>query len=309
MQNIRGETMRGNHMNLYVAMMILLLPALAVGEEQQIRFKHDRSLYADDKGGGLSQPEGIACSKNRLVAADTGNGRLVLYSIVDGELRGGKEIRLPQVVYPIRVVMNTKGDLYALDERQRKIARLSPDGAFQQYVDLSAGPTTGIVVPVGISLDGKDNLYVLDIGGGRVMVFGDDGKYQRQVDLPKEYGFITDLATNEKGTIFLIDSVSGVVYSTAKDPAVFTPITEKLKDDMKFATNIVADDKGFLFISDQNGGGIIVISQSGTIRRLFSMGWKEGTLRYPSQLCINTDGDLFVADRANSRIQRFVPLK
>lgn len=297
-------------MNRYIAMMILLLlPAHAFGAELQVRFKHDRSLYADDKGGGLNQPDGVACSKNRLVVADSGNGRLVQYSIVDGELRGGKEIRLPQVVYPIRVAMNSKGDIYVLDERQRKIARLSPEGAFQQYVDLSAGSTTGIVFPVGISLDGKDNLSVLDIGGGRVMVFGDDGKFQRQVDLPKEYGFITDLATNEKGTIFLIDSVSGVVYSTAKDPAAFTPFTEKLKDELKFAAAIAADDKGLLFISDQNGGGIVVVLPDGTTRRLFSMGWKEGALRYPSQLCINTDGDLFVTDRANSRIQRFIPLK
>jgi sugar lactone lactonase YvrE len=297
-------------MNRYVALMILLLlPVHAFGAEQQIRFKHDRSLYADEKGGNLNQPEGVACNNNRVAAADTGNGRLVLYSIVDGELRGGKEILLPQVVYPVRVAMNSKADLYVLDERQRKVARLTAEGVFQQYVDLSGGPTAGMVVPVGISLDGNDNLYVLDIGGARVMIFGDDGKFQRQIALPKEYGFITDLAANAMGRVFLIDSVRAKVYSNAKDQAVFAPITETLKDDLKFAANIAADDKGLLFISDQNGGGVVVVSQDGTIRRLFSMGWKEGTLRYPSQLCANTNGDLYVADRANSRIQRFTPLK
>ncbi|MCK9419663.1 MAG: NHL repeat-containing protein [Nitrospirae bacterium] len=294
----------------YAALMILLLlPMHAFGEEQQIRFKHDRSLYADDKGGGLNQPEGVACSKNRLVVADSGNGRLVLYSIVDGEPRGGTEIRLPQVVYPARVAMNTKGDLYVLDARQRKIARLTAEGVFQHYVDLASGPTVAMVVPAGLSLDGNDNLYVLDIGGGRIMVFGDDGKFQRQISLPKEYGFITDLAVDAKGTIFLIDSVSAIVYSNAKAPAVFAPITATLKDDLKFASNIVVDNKGLLFISDQNGGGVLAVNQDGTSRRLFSLGWKEGMLRYPSQLCINPDGDLYVADRANSRIQQFTPLK
>ncbi len=294
----------------YAALMILLLlPVYAFGAEQQIRFKHDRSLYADDKGGGLNQPEGVACGKNRLAAADTGNGRLVLYSIVDGEPRGGTEIRLPQVVYPVRVAMNSKGDLYVLDARQRKVARLTADGAFQHYVDLASGPTAAMVVPVGISLDGNDNLIVLDIGGGRVMVFGDDGKFQRQIVLPKEYGFFTDLAADAKGAIFLIDSVSAVVYSNAKDQAVFAPITATLKDDLKFAANIVVDDKGLLFISDQYGGGILAVSRDGTSRRLFSLGWKEGMLQYPSQLCINTEGDLYIADRGNSRIQQFTPLK
>lgn len=294
----------------YAALMILLLlPAHVFGAEQQIRFKHDRSLYADDKGGGLNQPEGVACSKNRLAAADTGNGRLVLYSIVDGEPRGGTEIRLSQVVYPVRVAMTSKGDLYVLDARQRKVARLTADGVFQHYVDLASGPTAAIIVPVGIGLDGNDNLLVLDIGGGRVMVFGDDGKFQRQIVLPKEYGFFTDLAADAKGVIFLIDSVSAVVYSNAKDQAVFTPITATLKDDLKFAGNIVVDDKGLLFISDQYGGGVLAVSRDGTSRRLFSLGWKEGMLRNPSQLCINTDGDLYIADRGNSRIQQFTPLK
>jgi NHL repeat-containing protein len=296
-------------MNRLVALMImLLLPVQAFGAEQ-IRFKHDRSLYADDKGGGLNQPEGVACNKNRLVAADTGNGRLVFYSIVDGEPRGGKEIRLPQIIYPVRVALNSKGDIYVLDARQRKVARLTPEGVFQQYVELSGLPTEGMIDPVGISLDGKDNLYVLDIVGARVLVFGDDGKFQRQIALPKEYGFITDLAADAKGTVFLIDSVNAVVYSTAKDPAVFSPVTEKLKDDIKFASNITTDDKGLLFISDQNGGGVVVVSQDGSIRRLFSLGWKEGALRYPAQLCLDADGDLFVADRTNSRIQKFTPLK
>ena len=297
-------------MNRYVALMILLLlPVHALGAEQQIRFKHDRSLYADDSGGGFNQPEGVACSKNRLVAADTGNGRLIVYSIVDGELRGGKQIRLAQVIYPVRVAMTSKGDLYVLDERQRKIARLTAEGAFQHYVDLSGGPTEGIVVPVGISLDGNDSLYVLDIVGQRVMVFGDDGKLQRQMALPKESGFITDLTVDARGKVFLIDSVTATVYSTVKDPAVFEPITPTMKDDLKFAANIVVDEKGVLFISDQNGGGILAIGRDGSSRRLFSMGWKEGLLRYPSQLCIDPDGDLFVADRANSRIQQFKPLK
>jgi Tfp pilus assembly protein PilZ len=65
-----------------------------------------------------------------------------------------------------------------------------------------------------------------------------------------------------------------------------------------------------LFISDQNSGGVVVVSQDGTFRnRLLSLGWKEGAVRYPAQICIGNNGAFFVADRANSRIQMFTPLK
>ncbi len=293
---------------LFALMFILLLPLHAFGAEE-IRFKFAHSLYADDKGVGMKRPEGVACGKDRLVVADTANGRMLLYSIVDGEPRGGKEVLLTQVMYPIRLAMSSKGDLYILDGRQRKVARVNAEGVFQQYLEITGLPVEGMVVPAGICLDSKDSLYLFDVAGGRVLVFGDDGKYQRQIVLPKEYGFISDLTVDARGTVFLLDSVNAMVYSNAKDPAVFAAVTEKLKDDMKFPSNIAAGENGLLYVTDQNGGGVIVVRPDGTAKRLFSMGWKEGTLRYPAQLCIDGGGDLFVADRENSRIQEFMPLK
>jgi hypothetical protein len=35
------------------------------------------------------------------------------------------------------------------------------------------------------------------------------------------------------------------------------------------------------------------------------MGWKEGFLRYPSQMCITEEGSVFIADRGNNRIEAF----
>ena len=296
-------------MNRICALMIILLLPLSVYGAEEIRFKHARSLYADDKGVGMKNPEGVACGKDRLVVADTGNSRLILYSILGGEPKGGTEVLVPQAVYPIRLAMSSTGDLFVIDGRQRKVARLSSEGTFKNYVELTGLPLEGVVIPAGISLDGKDNLHLLDMAGNRVLVFGDDGKFQRQIPLPKEYGFINDLTVDARGAVSLLDSVNAVVYSNAKDPAVFIPVSGKLKDDMQFPTNIAIDAQGVLFISDQNGGGIIAVSPDGTAKRLFSMGWKEGTLRYPAQLCVSSGGGLFVADRDNSRIQVFIPLK
>jgi sugar lactone lactonase YvrE len=298
-------------MSRLIALMIvlLLLPLRSFGAES-IKLKYTLSLYADEKGNGLNQPEGVACSDDRLVVADTGNGRIILYSLQGGDPKGGTEIKLSQVLYPIRVKINSKGDIFVLDERLRKIVRLTREGAFSNYVELGGLPTESMVVPAGIDLDGNDNLYLLDILAGRVLVFNADGKFQRQVDFPKGYGFFTDLAVDQKGTIFLVDGVNAMVYSNAADPAVFSPITAKLKDDIKFAGNMTIDNTGALYISDQNSGGVVVVGRDGTVRtRLLSLGWKEGTVRYPTQTCLDKDGDLFVADRANSRIQEFTPLK
>ncbi len=292
-----------------VLMIVLLLPLHAFGAEP-IRLTHALSLYVDEKGNGFNQPEGVACGTDRLVVADSGNGRLVLYSLQDADPKGGKEIKIPQVVYPTRVRVSSKGDIFVLDERQRRVVRLTPEGTFKHFLDLGGLATESMVVPVGIDLDGADNIYLLDVLGGRVLVLDSDGKMQRQMNFPKEYGFITDLAVNPKGIVFLTDGVKSMVYANAADPHAFAPITGIMKEDLKFPSNIAADAKGMLFISDQNSGGIVAIGQDGSFRnRLLSLGWKEGAVRYPTQICVDKDGALFVADRANSRIQKFSPLK
>ena len=302
--------MRGMMMiRLVILTIVLILPLPAFGAEP-VRMKYALSAYADEKGNGMNQPEGIACNADRLVVADTGNGRLLFYSLQGGEPKGGKEIKLTQVVYPIRVKISSKGDVFVLDERQRKVARLTPEGTFKQYLDLGGLATESMVVPTGIDLDGADNIYLLDVVGGKVLVLDAAGKMQRQINFPKEYGFITDLAVNSKGTVFLIDGVKSMVYANAADPNAFAPITGIMKEDLKFPSNIIADTKGMLFISDQNSGGIVAVGQDGTFRsRMLSLGWKEGTVRYPTQLCVDKDGNLFVADRANNRIQGFTPVQ
>jgi len=299
----------GIMMRLIFLIIVLLLPLHSFGAEA-VRLKYALSVYADEKGNGLSQPEGVACRENRLVVADTGNGRILLFSLQGGEPRGGSEIKLSQVRYPVRIKISPKGDILVLDEKQRKIARLTPAGAFKQYVEPSGLPTQSTIVPVGIDIDGNDMIYLLDILAGRVLVLNADGAFLRQVPLPKEYGFITDLTVDSKGTIFIVDSVNAMVYSTAKDTAVFAPITGTMKDDMKFPVNVIMDSSGTLYLSDQNGGGIVMLGQDGSFRgRQLSFGWKEGSIRSPAQVCIDKEGGIIVADRENNRIQVFTPLK
>jgi NHL repeat len=302
--------MRGTGINrLIMLLMILLLPLHAAAAEA-IKYKFALSLYADEKGNGMNQPEGIACSESRITVADSGNGRLISYSIQGGQPKGGTEIRLTQMLYPIRVKLTSTGEILVLDERLRKVLRLTKDGAFMGYLELSGVPTEDMIVPAGIDIDGKDNIYLLDVLGGRALVFGGDGKFQRQIDFPKQYGFITDLTVDAKGTVFAIDGVKAMVYSAAADAAVFAPMTAKLKDDVKFGGNIATDNAGALYISDQNSGGVVVVGPDGVVRtRLLGLGWKEGSVRYPAQICFTGGGDFFIADKANSRIQKFSVVK
>lgn len=278
----------------------------ALGAER-VNFRRLTSIYSDEtKDVALKNPEGVACAASTLIVGDTGNGRLLRYTVENRAVRPAGEIRAPELTYPIRVQLNSKGDIFALDGKQRRIARFAAGGQFTGYVNPEGVPSSTTVIPRSFKIDRDDNIYVLDIFSARVLVLGPDGKFQRQLGFPKEYGFISDLAVDFKGTIFLLDSVQAMIFVAAKDAKTFMPLTQGLREHLSFPTSLTTDSRGGLYAVDENGAGVVLLGQDGSfLGRQLAMGWKEGFLYYPSQMCVNQRDEAFIADRGNSRVQAF----
>jgi hypothetical protein len=101
-----------------------------------------------------------------------------------------------------------------------------------------------------------------------------------------------------------------MVFSAAKDSNSFSPFTKNLREYLNFPTSITTDTRGTIFIVDENGSGIVILGQDGSFQgRQLNMGWNEGLLYFPSQMCINDKGEVFIADRGNSRVQIFTLVK
>jgi hypothetical protein len=277
----------------------------ALGAERA-RLRSLTSIYSDEKGTAIKNPEGVACNDVLAIVADTRNGRLLRYAIENRVVTPKGEIRAPELTYPIRVQLNSKGDIFALDGKQRRIARFSPGGQFKNYVNAVGDPPSATVIPRSFKIDRSDNIYVLDIFSARVLVLGPEGNFQRQLAFPKDYGFFSDLAVDFKGAVLLLDSVRAAVLVAAKDAKTFTPLAQGLREHLSFATYLTTDSRGILYLVDQNGAGVVILGQDGSfLGRQLAMGWNEGLLYYPSQMCVNEKEEMFIADQGNSRMQVF----
>lgn len=288
------------------AALALAAAAAAVQAGEAVKLRLVKAIYAGSVGAGLNVPEGVAFDgKSRLVVADSGNGRLVTFTMTEAAITPVGEIRLPEMPYPLRLAVAADGTMLVLDGKLRRILRIGAGGEFEGYHELGGEASNG-AVPRSLKLAGDGTLYVLDVGRGRVLVVGADGALKRQIAFPAEAGFVSDLAVDRRGTVYLVDSVRKRVYAAAKEDATAKPLTEGMAEDMNFPTSIVADDGGRLFLGDENGGGIVVLGNDGSFRgRQSSFGWKEGLLRYPSELALGPAGELIVADRGNDRVQIF----
>jgi sugar lactone lactonase YvrE len=284
-----------------------LFPIVSFGAEA-FKFRHVTSIYSDEQNLALRQPEGVASNDaSQLIVADTGNGRLLRYTFENRELASKtQEIRVPQILYPIKLGLNSRGEIYVLDRKRHRIVRLSPQGVFKNDLNLNGSSAAGPIVPRSFHIDRKDNIYILDVLSGRVLVLDPAGQFRREIKFPQGKHFFSDLAVDFKGDVFLVDSINARVFRAAKGSTNFAPLTESLKQYMRFPTNITTDGRGIIYLTDRNGGKVVILGQDGApIGRLSGMGWKEGFLNYPSQVSINGKGEIFIADTLNNRVQIF----
>lgn len=265
---------------------------------------HERSIYLDAADVPLRAPEGVACDeRGTVVVADTGNARLVLYTWKDGALDGGTAVKLPQLQHPVRVQIDGKGFVLALDRRTRRVVKVDAQGSPAGFLE-----PKGAAAPVTVTafkLDAADNAYLLDGAGGRVVVLAPDGRVSRELPLPKGAAAVTDVAVDAGGKIYVVDAVSATVYAADPGAKAFAPLATAQKEMLGFP-GYLAVDHGRLWVVDQNGGALVRLGVDGAFQaRELALGWSDGTLRYPAQLCLTSAGDVIVADRANDRVQIF----
>lgn len=278
---------------------------LGLTAAENAKFRYVTSVYFDDKGVGFNLPEAVACGANgAVVVGDTGNDRLFRFTIRDKTVSGGAVIKVPELTAPSRVHLTSKGEILALDGRQRRIVRIGADGEFKGPVAYEGVPAPATIVPKSFAIDAADNLYVLDVFSARVLVLSAQGKFQRALPLPAEAGFISDVAADQAGGLLLLDSVGRRLFAAARDATAFAPLGKDLTDSLATLPTSLTTSKGVLFIAEGPGSSIVTVGRDGTfLTKQLSLGWEEGAINYPSQVCVNGQDDAFVADRDNSRIQ------
>ncbi len=282
----------------------LALPGLAGAEGAG--FKHEKSIYADDKDIALKHPEGVACDEQgAFVVADTGNGRIVTYAWKDGVLSGGKPVKLPQLVQPTRLQLDSKGVVLALDRKARKVVRIDAGGAYAGWVEPKGASAGKEITVVAFKVDADDGLALLDVSGGRVLLTDAAGQVRKELPLPASAARFTDVAVDTAGRTWVVDAVEGTLWAAEKGDAAFKKVAGGLKDKLSFPGYLLAF-KGKLYLVDQNGNGVVILGQDGAFQgRELSIGWTDGLVYYPGQLCLDGRGDAFLADRQNNRVQVF----
>ena len=189
-----------------------------------------------------------------------------------------------------------------------KIAPRSPDGppAFSHliYGDFDKG---ALDKPMDIAKIGEF-LYVSDTKNKRVQVFDAGGtpifQFGKEGDGPGEFMFPYGITGDKKGRIFVADLFNGNIsifdskgkfidYFNDKNKILKAPGGLRIVDEQLYVTDI---EKGQVFKFDLEGKLLLALGQPGEA---------EGQFRAPNAVTADNEGNIYVVDTGNQRVQIF----
>ncbi len=189
-------------------------------------------------------------------------------------------------------------------------------------MDRLAGTQTGdevfsmpfqLVQPYGIAVDSKGNAYVADSKVGAIFIFNTDTREVQLIKNGSDAHFvrIIGLAMDDDDRLFVSDPGLRHVLVFNKDHKAQDVITEGMAEPGDLA---IDTQNRLLYVSDVTLDQVLVYDADTLkpVRKIGTTGHKHsltspGDFARPSGLAVDREGNLYVADTLNNRIEIFDP--
>ena len=223
---------------------------------------------------------------------------------------------------PQGVAVDAEGNVFVADadmQRIQKFAYNPVTGHYEHELTWgSGGGGDGQFASLGgIAVDSSGNVYVADEWNHRIQVFDNDGVFIRKWGIGNlsDGGFDRPwgVAVDSDGKVYVADTYHDRIQKFENDGTFLTKWGTEGDDDGEFngPTGIAVDEDGYVYIADQGNSRMQKFSFNpgdGTYSHCLSWGSSgqgDGQFDTPWQVSIDDDGDLYVVEQYNNRVQKF----
>jgi len=292
-------------------------------------------------GGGFFTAFGLDVAPNGdVVVTDSFNGRIQRFTN-DGRfirLFGDSGI-IPGALGIIEdVAVDNVGNIYVADTSNDRIQKFSPNGRFISQIGALGNRNNAFAFPTDVAVDASGNVYVTDTENARVQRFGPDGRFTlnwgalgrgapglfvrpQGIAVHPVNGriYVADTDSSNSGTAprFQIFEPDGTFVAEQEIPNVSG--AAGVRDETVFPTGIAIDNDGNVFVVqtsfvnsiDPQGNNTAVrhrvqrFTPDGEVTAFGRFGDGNGEFDGPQDIAVDGNGDVYVADTFNHRIQKF----
>jgi len=271
------------------------------------------SLGMQDEVDTIASP--FLSIKKLVVIVDSGNNKLYWLNMSGNIVRrlgqGGDnpgEFSEPQDLW-----VDKEGNIYVTDTGNNRIQVFNKKGAFQYQFGKDGDGNKEFQSPTGICMSKKGNLYIADKENNRIQVFTKKGeflfKFGNEGESEGEFESPVSVAVDENDLIYVADKGNHRIQIFDKDGIFIKKFGSEGKGDGQFdeLSDIYYDEpSGLLFITDKGNNKIHIYDKQGNYIKSFGKeGESESSFDSPQGIMISEDGQIFIADTGNSRVQVF----
>ena len=190
-----------------------------------------------------------------------------------------------QFIWPMAVALDSQVNVYVSDEWMHRINIYNKDGEFLSVWGTHGSGDGELNRPAGLSITPDDLIYVVDSANHRVQKFTLDGQYISQFGShgsgPGQFDTPWGICLDKHGNIFVADWRNDRIQQ-------FSPEGEWQAS----------------FGQPGSGGNAHIARDKGGIERHEA---PVGLFNRPAGVCVDDDGDIYVADWLNNRVQVLAP--
>ena len=162
----------------------------------------------------------------------------------------------------------------------------------------------GKIKPQQVTFTRDGKLAITDKRDKCVKVFNTDGELKAMWGSGL-LGLPTGIATMASGKFVVTDVDKHVISIHAADGSVLTQFGSWGSGDYQFnsPSYVTVNQEEEIFVSDTGNGCIKVFDQTGKFLRKFTLSSSsQGSVRRPQGICVDTMGNILIADRDNHRV-------
>lgn len=221
-----------------------------------------------------------------------------------------------QLKFPTMIASDKNSNIYVVDQHNHRIQKFDQNGNFiLMWGKQGSGPGE-FNFPYGVAIDSKGSVYVSDMNNNRVQKFSSNGTFIAETgsygtgegQLKYPYGLTVD----ENDVIYVIDAFNYRVQKFNTDLKFLSKwgSQESIGFKLYMPHEIAVTKDGNIIMSDRQNHRIAVFTKEGDlVKRFGDFGEGKdiagGLFSEPHSVAVNKNGDIFICDRYNFKVQKF----